>query len=139
MKTNKWVIFGGLTLFIFCLTACGGGGGKYADVKSVMKKVGEETDKFVAAMDKADNGEKVAAAMTDFAETMGEMRTELEELIKKYPELEDMENPPEELAEEAQAFMGSWSKIMSAMMKIQQYADDPAVLEAQKKFDEVMK
>lgn len=141
MKIRRWMTFLSLAAFVFGMTACGGGGGggKYADIKSVMTKFNENTEKWIEDMDKADSAQKVAAALRDFASHMKGLRSEMEKMEEKYPELKDMSDPPEVLKEEAQKMEELMMKIMTVMMKAAQYADDPEVQAAQKEFEEVMK
>lgn len=138
---KKCAILLGLAVFVLGLMACGGGGGggKYGDVKSLMNKFNDSTEKWLEAMDKADSAKKVAAALSDYAKTMKGMRADMEKMEEKYPELQGMENPPEELKEQAQKMEELMGKMMSVMMKAAQYADDPDVKAAQKEFEEAMR
>lgn len=145
MKIRGWMAFLGLAVFVMGITACGGGGdaeiggGKYSDIKSSMKKFNENTEKWIEAMDKADTAKKMAAALTDFANTMKELQVKMTEMEEKYPELTNMSDPPEEIREEAARMEDLMSKLMSTMMKAGQFADDPEVQKAQAEFQEVMK
>ncbi len=138
MKIRGWMAIVGLCLFVFGITACGGGG-KYSDVKSTMKKLNTTTEKWMETMEKADTAKKVAAALTDFTNKMKDFRTEMTKMEEKYPELKDMSDPPEELKEEAAKMEDLWSKMFSAMAKTSQFADDPDVQKAQEDFQEVLK
>ena len=100
MRANKFLVVLCAIVFIAGLTACGGGGGKYADLKPVVKKFNSNTEKFIAAMENADSAEKVAAALTDFSKVMAGLRDEMKKMEEKYPELEDMSEPPPELEED---------------------------------------
>ena len=145
MKIRGWMAFLGLAVFVMGITACGGGGdakvggGKYSDIKPVLKKFNDNTEKWIESMEKADTAKKVAAALSDYATKMKELRVEMTEMEEKYPELTDMSDPPEELKEEAARMEELMSKMMSTMMKAQQFADDPDVQKAQAEFDEAMK
>lgn len=145
MKIRGWRVILGLAVFVMGITACGGGGdssvggAKYSDIKTIMKQFNEKTEKWIEAMDKADTAKKVAAALSDYANTMKELRAKMTEMEEKYPELTSMSDPPEEIKEEAAKMEGMWSKMGSVMMKAAQFADDPDVQKAQAEFDEVMK
>ncbi len=145
MKIRGWMAFLGLAVFVMGITACGGGGdaevggGKYSDIKPVLKKFNENTESWIATMEKADTAKKVAAALSDYANKMKELRVEMTKMEEKYPELTDMSDPPEELREEAAKMEELMLKLMSTMMKAAQFADDPEVQKAQAEFDEAMK
>lgn len=145
MKLRGWMAIVGLTVFIMGITACGSGGnavvggGKYSDIKSIMKTFNENTEQWIESMDKADTAKKVAAALSDYTNKMKDLRVEMTKMEEKYPELTDMADPPEELKEEAGKMEELMSKMMSTMMKAQQFADDPEVIKAQAEFQEAMK
>ena len=128
----------GLAVFMVAFYACGGGGGKYADLKPVIKDMNKATEKFIADMEKADNGEKVAAALTGYAEAMGKLQPKMKEMEEKYPELKDMTGPPPELGADAEKLMELMGKMTTSMMKAMEYADDPAVQKAQEELDKAM-
>ncbi len=140
MKIRGWIAILGLCVFIMGITACGGsGGGKYSDVKSTLKELNTVTETWMENMEKADTAKKVASALSDYAQKMKDLRAKMDEFEEKYPELNDMSDPPEELKEEVAQMEELWSKIMSIMMKAAQFADDPDVQKAQEEFQEVMK
>jgi hypothetical protein len=136
------MIYVGLAVFALGMTACGGGdsgGGKYSDVKSAIKKFNDNTEKWMESMEKADSAKKVAATLRDFTQTMKALKSDMEKMEEKYPELKGMSDPPPELAGEAKKMEELMTKMMSVMMKTAQYADDPEVQKAQKEFEEAMK
>jgi hypothetical protein len=137
MKTKKWMIGLCVVVFIFGTVACGGG--KYGDAKKVVSKSNKVLEGFLAKMDKADNAKDVATAVTGFASEMEKIVPDMKKLEEKYPELRGSQGVPAELGEEGKKMMELWGKFASVMMKIQQYADDPAVQKAQEKLESVMK
>ena len=145
MKIRGWITFLGLAVFILGITACGGGGdagvggGKYSDIKPIMKKFNENTEKWIESMEKADTATKVAAALSDYINTMKELRVKMTEMEEKYPELTDMSDPPEELKEEAAKMEEVMAKLMPTMMKAQQFASDPEVQKALEEFQGIMR
>ena len=139
MNGKKWTVLLTAAVFMIGLTACGGGGGKYADLKPVIKKYNSQVEKFIGAMDKADSAEKVAAALTDFADVMKGLKDSMQKMEEKYPELKNMSDPPVELGEDAQKMQELAMKMGPAMMKAMKYADDPAVQKAQEALENIMK
>ena len=136
MKISKWIIGLCVVVFIFGTIACGGG--KYGDAKKAVSKSNKVLEGFLAKMDKADDAKTVAAAVTAFASEMEKIVPEMKKLEEKYPELKGAQGIPPELGEEGKKMMELWGKFASVMMKIQEYADDPEVQQAQEKLESVM-
>lgn len=137
MKVSKWMAFFGLVVFVVAFTACGGGG-KYADMKPIVKDMNKAAESFIQDMENADNAEKVAAALTDYTQAMGKLQPKMKEMEEKYPELQNMSAPPPELGEDAKKLTDLMMKVGTAMMKAMQYADDPAVQKAQEALQNAM-
>lgn len=137
MKQRGIALF---TAFIFVVgfIACGGGGGKYGDAKKAMGEMMENMNNLASSLDKADDAKGVAAALNKFCDAMEKLKPTIEELEKKYPELEDEANLPPELAEYQKQMEEIGPKFGAAMMKIMQYADDPDVKAANERFEKVM-
>ena len=136
MKGKSWIALLGMVFFLIAFSSCGGG--KYSDVKPVIKKYTQETGKFVNALEKAESGNEVAAALKEYTKFMKEMKSKMEGFEKKYPELKGIENPPQELKAEAEEMRAVAMKMGSVMMKVMKYADDPEVQKAQEEFQKVM-
>jgi len=134
---KRFVLFATIVLFVFGLTACKGGG-KYADVKDVMEKYVAGNEAFVTALDNVKSADDVVTALTALTKVTNELAPKMKEIDQKYPELKDLQNPPEELKplmDRVNAVMG---KMMSGMEKMMAYASDPKVQEAQTKYQEAM-
>jgi hypothetical protein len=127
MKFSKLVVWFTLIVFAAAFTACGGGGGKYADAKKVMGKLIKAMDSHVAELEKADNAKDFAAGIRSMAKTLGELKADMEKLDETYPELRDLDSPPPELAEEAAQIEALGEKMRKIMMKMMQFGDDPDV------------
>ena len=133
---KKYVALLSVVVFLSMLLACGGG--KYADAKKVIEKWMGATTDFVADLDNVKDAAGAAAAINAYADTMKALAPEMKKIQEKYPEMKDQKNPPEELKEIVAQMEEVMPKMMSAMMKLTQYAQDPAVQEAQKKLGEAM-
>lgn len=135
---KKVVLFAAVVLFVFGLTACGKGGGKYADVKDVLEKFVVANEKFASALDDAKSADDVVAALTAVTKVTNELAPKMKEIEQKYPELKNQENPPAELKPLTDRLMAAAGKMMSGMQKAMAYASDPKVQEAQQKYQEAM-
>ncbi|MCK4943498.1 MAG: hypothetical protein KAS65_07970 [Candidatus Aminicenantes bacterium] len=127
-----------VTIFVFLSMMFACGGGKYADAKKVMGKFISITNDFVSDMEKADDADSTAAAINAYAHEMEHLSADMKKIQEKYPEIKDQENPPEELKELAGQMEEVMPKMMAAMMKLAKYAQEPAVMEAQKKLQQAM-
>jgi hypothetical protein len=137
MKKRGIALLTALT-FVIGFVACGGGGGKYGDAKQAMGDMLNSMEKLAADLDKAEDAKAVASALNTFTGAMEKLKPKIQELEKKYPELNDEANLPPELAEYQTKLAEIGPKFGSAMMKIMQFADDPDVKEANEKFEKIM-
>ena len=129
-----------LALFLATMLACGGGGGQYGDVKKTMERVAKVTETLVKEMDQADDGNAVASALDKFADEMVVLQPKMEELLKKYPELQNPENfPPEvrEILEKVDTL--EREQLQNVFMKATKYSSDPGVAKAMQKIQETMR
>ena len=62
-----------LGVFLIGFFACGGGGGKYAEVKDAMEDMFDAMDTMTAGLDKAGNADDVVKVLNSFADTMGKL------------------------------------------------------------------
>ena len=133
---EKMRIFAPLAV-ILILVACGGGGGKYAEVKDSLNEQMDAMDAFVTAANKPDNADGIVAAMDKLEEVGKAGQAKMEEMAKKYPEIADRENPPEELKPEMERMEKLVGEFMGAMMKVmQEYGDNPKVKAAMEKMQQ---
>lgn len=139
MKFSKFVVWSALIAFTVAFTACGGGngGGKYADAKKTMGQFVDAWEQDLAKLEEADNAKDFAAGLKSLAKTMAEFKDEMEKFQEKYPELEEMDSPPPELAEEAARLEAIGEKMGKIMMKMTEYGDDPDVQAALEELQKV--
>ena len=132
---KKTVLFLCVAVLALGLTACKGGG-KYGDVTAVMEKYMAGIDAFAAAMDGVKDADGVVKALNGLTEVTKAVAPKMKAFETKYPELKAAENPPAELKPLMDKMMAVSGKMMGAMGKIQQYMQDPKVLEANTKLSE---
>lgn len=114
------------------------GGGKYAEIKPIIEKMVVSFEKFITDMEKADNADAVVAGLDAFTEMIKKLAPKMKEIIKKYPELKDETTHPEELKPLLKKMDELGKKMFGVMGKIQQFANDPKVKEANQRFMEAM-
>ena len=133
MEKRGWMILTVLALFLATMLACG-------DVKKTMERVAKVTETLVKEMDQADDGNAVASALDKFADEMVVLQPKMEELLKKYPELQNPENfPPEvrEILEKVDTL--EREQLQNVFMKATKYSSDPGVAKAMQKIQETMR
>lgn len=133
---KRFVLFVVMVLFLFGMTVFGGG--KYAEVKPFLEKMAASLGKFITDLEKAENADAVAAALDAYTEVMKKLAPKMKVLMEKYPELKDETKRPEELKPMIKKMEELGMKMMGVAGKIQQFAADPKVMEANKRFMEVM-
>jgi hypothetical protein len=120
------------------LYACGGGGD---DPKAVLGEFLDAMDGYMDGMAKAESADDVVKAIEKSIGKMKALAPKMKALAEKYPELKMKPGnklPPEfKEFEERMTEMGT--KMMGAMGKAMKYMKDPKVVEALKKFEEVIK
>jgi len=127
-------------LFLAAMLACGGSGGQYGEVKKTMESVSKVMETLAKEMDQAEDAKAVASVLNKFADKLAALQSKMEELLKKYPELQNPENlPPEvrEILDKVETF--EKEKMTSMFMKATKYSSDPDVAKAMQKIQETMK
>ena len=113
------------------------GEGKYADAKKVTVKYLDAMEAFASAVENADSSEVLVSAVDEFAEKMDELRSEMEVIEKKYPELTDAATPPAEMEDLAHRMNTLSQRLIAAQSKLMQYSSDPEVQQALQKLQNI--
>ncbi len=138
MTKRTGVLFLSLIVILFLIIGCVGCGGKYSDVKQINKKYIASVEDYIADIEKADNADDAAKAINKFAGSMGELWPKMRAFSKKYPELKDKSNIPEELRESDKKVEEMGRKMAGAMMKLTPYMMNRKVMNAQKRLGSIM-
>ena len=138
MKAGRLSLVLVLGLSMAFMAACGGGGGKYGDVKKALEAYAANMDSFISAMNSAEDAGAAAKAMNEFADKMEALKPKMEALEKEFPELENEENLPEELKVYVDKMKNIGPQMMTAFMKVEQFKDDPEVAKAQERINAIM-
>jgi len=113
-------------------------GAKYADAKEVLDNLAELLETFVKDMDQADNAGSIAKALDGLADAMEELLPEVNEIRKKYPELDKEDTHPEELKPLLQRIDKDFQAMMKSYGKVREHIKNPAVKAADDKYKKVM-
>jgi hypothetical protein len=137
MKIAKGLLILALAVGLAGSLACTKGG-KYGEAKALLNKSLVAMEDFAKAMDKATEAKAVAAAINSFKDVMADLKPKMQALDKKYPELKNETNPPEELKPLMDKLQETSGKMLNAMMKAYQFSQDPEVQKAQEELNKVM-
>ncbi len=135
MKKITHILLIGLISMSLMVIGCGG---KYSDVKKINEKYIDLVKDYIADLEGADNAKNVAKAINRFADGVEDIWPKMQKLAKKYPELKNKSNPPEELKETQKRAEKMGIKMGSSMMKIMPYMGDAEVQKAQKRLATIM-
>lgn len=114
------------------------GGEKYEDARVVLTELAVLLEGFVVSMNEAEKPDDIARVLYKFTEAIEGMLPDIDEIRKKYPELNDEETHPEELKPLVQRIDKDFQAMMKAYVKVNANLEDPVVKEADTKFKEVM-
>lgn len=116
---------------VFVLTV--GCGEKYGDAIDVREDFINLMSRYIDDIDKADNAKAVASAMNNYADGVAKLAPRIREINKKYPELKDPDNQPEEFQKATKAQEEVMARFGSTFMKTMPYMNDPEVRQAQQR------
>jgi hypothetical protein len=134
MKMQKTGMFLSLAALLV-LSSCGGG--KYSDAKQTINRQINSMEVFSDSVEKAKDSGQIASALRRFQKESEGAQEKMEQMAKKYPELSDAQNPPEELKQEKEKLEELMPRFMQAMMKVaQQYGEEPQVQEILKQMQQ---
>jgi hypothetical protein len=133
MNIKKVALFVVVGLIVFAGVVYGAD--KYAEIKPIIEKMAVSFEKFINGMEEAENADAVAAALDDFTKVMKDFVPKVIELKKKYPELKEEKNYPEELKPLLKKIDKLGKRIFGVIRKFKQFRNDPKVKEAIKRME----
>ncbi len=136
MKFKLFSIFL-IASFMLFIISCGGG--KYADLNDAVDSYIAATDGLLSDTDSVTDAKEAADALNNYADRLEEVVPKMKAVIEKYPELKTMkkQDMDPELVKINQKMSDYMKKIMTAMMKLMKYMNDPEVQKAQKRITEI--
>lgn len=116
--------------------------GKYADVKKIMTAYSETVESLLASLDTAnenEDAEAVGEALKSFIDRAKALNLEMAKLEKKYPELSDQDNVPEDLMPYFNTFMEKMTVFGQTVSEFEWslYMANPEVAKALQELDEL--
>lgn len=117
-------------LMLVFLSIAGLFAGDYDELREVMEEILEVQQDLIDGLDGAETAEEVASVIVIWGEALNEIGPKMTAIEEKYPEIVDMQEPPEEVADIAAELEALDEKLATSMMKIYSYYEDPAVQEA---------
>ena len=123
-------------VFVLSFVACGGGG---VDAKDVIKEQIGIMKTLTTDLEGATDAAGVAKALNNCCDKMEKMIPKIKAVNEKHPELANMGQGklPEEFKEFNEEMAEVMTKFMGVAAKMTQYAQDPQVMEANKRFMEI--
>lgn len=120
-----------------------------ADVKTVTDKITKVTTNYYKSLGKVKSAKELAAIIDKYSSDMEKLGPQIKALEAKYGDSDEGaeddsdEDSPDDM-KDYEAMQEDWAKLMSgtefsdALMKIQQYYSDPAVMKALERQSKVM-
>jgi uncharacterized protein YjgD (DUF1641 family) len=129
------------SIFVLCILflMVGCGGRTYSDYMEANKEFVQLMDEYVASLEKATSGKEITIAMNHFADGMEVLGPKMKAMEKKYAELDDVNNQPEQVRLSLQKAEEVAKKYPVSFSKIMPYMKEPEVQEAFKRVVKAMK
>jgi hypothetical protein len=126
----------GLGLMVVLAAGCGG---KYADVKRVNQAFVKLMQAYVDDMAGVGSAADAARAVNRLADGMEKLMPEMKAIKKKYPELQDPDNLPEEIKATEKEMETVGRNFAESFMKLMAYMENKEVQDAQERLTSVMR
>lgn len=110
----------------------------YLDVIRLNQAYIKLINTYIGDLEKADDAESVAEAMNRFADRLEPLWKDMEKMTEKYPELKEMETPPEPLRESFEQAEEMGRKMSGTIVKIMPYIEDLEVRKAHQRLMSIM-
>jgi hypothetical protein len=112
---------------------------RYAETRGLLGRYIQGLDAFSTAIEKAKDSKAIAAAIDAWVESAQDLAPQIKALGKSHPGLADAASLPVDLRNLLARLDTAHSRMLGAMAKAMQYADDPAVPAARARLESVQK
>jgi hypothetical protein len=123
---------------VLSLPACRHGD-RYAEARSLLGRYIRGLDAFSTAVENGKDSKTIVAAIDAWVESAQGLAPQIKALGKSRPELADPASLPVDLRNLLAALDSAHARMLGAMGKAMQYADDPAVPAARARLESVQK
>lgn len=103
---------------------------KYGEVADMMSLFISHTNEYADAVRTVETGEELAEIFLKYSRLIQKDQVALMSIAEEYPELADMQEPPEELLPLADKMGEVQNRMEEISMKLAQFLNEPAMLEA---------
>ncbi len=114
-------------------------GDRYLETREVLSRYIQSLEAFSTAVEKASDSKAIAAAINAWDESAQGLAPRIKALGKSRPELADPASLPAGLRDLLARLDAAHARMLGAMAKAMQYADDPAVPAARARLKSVQK
>ncbi len=112
---------------------------RFASSRRLLTRYAEALDAFSEAVDKAKDSKPIAAALDVFVDRAWSLAPQIKALGKSRPEMAAEESLPADVRALLARVDAAQARMLAAMTKVMQYADDPAVPAARARLEGLQK
>jgi hypothetical protein len=129
-------------VLVFCAllapAACRNGD-RFESPRRLLTLYADALDAFSEAVDKAKDSKPIAAALDRFVDTAWSLAPQIKDLGKSRPEMAAESGLPADIGTLLTRVDASHARMLAAMTKVMQYADDPAIPAARARLEGLQK
>jgi hypothetical protein len=112
---------------------------RYEQTRSLVTRYADALDEFSGAVEKTKDSKAIVAAMDRWVDTAGSLAPQIKALGQTRPELSEPASLPADLQTLLARLDAAHARMLAAMAKAMQYADDPAVPAARARLESIQK
>ena len=114
-------------------------GDRYEQTRGLVTRYTEALDAFSGTVEKAKDSKAIVAAMDTWVDTAGGLAPQIKMLGQTRPELADPSSLPADLQALLARLDAAHARMLAAMAKAMQYADNPSVPAARARLESIQK
>jgi hypothetical protein len=114
-------------------------GDRFESSRRLLTRYADALDAFSEAVDKAKDSKPIAAALDLFVDTAWSLAPQIKDLGKSRPEMSAESGLPADMGALLTRVDASHARMLAAMTKVMQYADDPAIPAARARLEGLQK
>ncbi len=138
-KCMRGGVFAAAALFVFLPPSACRRGDRYIQTRALVTRYSGALDAFSTAVEKAKDSKTIVAAIDAWVVEAQGLAPQIKALGKSNPELSEPTSLPTDLRDLLSRLDAAHVRMLAAMAKAMQYADDPAVPAARARLESVQK